>query len=240
MIEIQRSEDRGRTRTGWLDSRHSFSFGHYWNPARTGFGPLLVLNEDSVRPGTGFGPHPHRDMEILTFVVAGELRHRDSLGSESSLPAGTAQAMRAGTGIVHSEWNASDHEELQFMQIWLQARQASAAPAYSELEFRDVDADRDSTRAQLRTIASADGRAGSLTIDQDAVVSVVTLPPGETLALPDDSGRFSWLQVLEGSLALGAHRLDAGDGVAVRDESEIDLKAETHASAILLDLHGAD
>lgn len=236
MIDIQRSEARGRTRTGWLDSRHSFSFGRYWNPARTGFGPLLVLNEDRVMPGKGFGPHPHRDMEILTFVTAGALRHRDSLGSESLLPAGTAQAMRAGTGIVHSEWNASDHEELRFMQIWLRPRRLSAAPAYSELVFRDDDENRDSLGAEVRTVASADGRAGSLAIDQDAVVSIVSLPPGEAVGIPDESARSCWLQVLEGSLTLAGDRLDAGDGVAVGNERGIAFKAQTPARVLLFDL----
>jgi len=239
MIEIQRSDERGRTRTGWLDSRHSFSFGNYWNPARTGFGPLLVLNEDRVLPGTGFGPHPHRDMEILTFVTAGRLRHRDSLGSESTLPAGTAQAMRAGTGIVHSEWNPSEDEELRFVQIWIRPRHDAASPGYSELRFRDGDGGGDSVRTEIRTIASPDGRDDSLTIDQDAVVSVVGLPPGETFALAAAAAEFSWLQVLDGSLTLGADRFEAGDGVALRDERELVLKADTQAHAILFDLHAA-
>jgi redox-sensitive bicupin YhaK (pirin superfamily) len=239
MINIQRSNERGRTRAGWLDSRHAFSFGEYWNPARTGLGPLIVLNEDLVQPGTGFGPHSHRDMEILTFVTSGVLRHRDSIGSESDLKAGTAQAMRAGTGIRHAEFNGSDTDEVSFVQIWVRPRHSGLVPAYAELPFFPPSPDVQSTNVEILTIASPDGRDGSFRIDNDAVVSVLNIPAGKEVTLTEEATRRSWLQILEGSTAVGEQTFNAGDGASILNERGVGIGALSNTRAILLDLHEA-
>jgi redox-sensitive bicupin YhaK (pirin superfamily) len=234
VIDIQRNTERGATRTGWLDSRHSFSFNRYWNPSRTGIGSLVALNEDRVGPAAGFGAHPHRDMEILTWVTSGVLRHRDSLGSESLLPAGTVQAMRAGKGIVHSEWNASNENELRFFQIWLRPRTFGADPSYGELRLGEVIDGND--ESIFRTIASSDGRDGSLAVDQDAIVSIVHASAGRAFSLDLDGGRLYWLQVLDGSFEVGGQRLKAGDGAGIRDPQRIISPHSVDGRALLFDM----
>jgi redox-sensitive bicupin YhaK (pirin superfamily) len=240
MIDIQASADRGSTRIDWLDSRHSFSFGSYRNPARTGFGPLLVLNDDRIAPGAGFGAHPHRDMEILTFVTAGRLRHRDNLGHESVLEAGTAQVMHAGTGVVHSEWNDSEDDDVRLLQIWIQPRRRGATPGYAELRLAGDDTAGVAPGAMLRPIATPDGRDGSLAIDQDAEVAVLELAAGASLARGLGADRRLWLQVIEGVITVGGRALAAGDGAGLVGESRWVVDAAEPSRLLVLELPAAD
>lgn len=231
MIEVRRSAERGKTAIDWLDSRHSFSFGEYWDPAHMGFGPLRVINEDRVAPGGGFPTHGHRDMEILTWVLDGALAHRDSLGSGSVLRRGELQRMTAGTGIRHSEFNAAQDAPVHFLQIWIQPEQTGLAPGYEQRAF-----DGDGSRDRLRLVASRDGRSGSLSLARDAHVYAARLTAGTTLTQPLAPGRRAWLQVARGRVRLGELALDAGDGAAITGENVITLEAETGAEVLLFDL----
>jgi redox-sensitive bicupin YhaK (pirin superfamily) len=230
MIRIRKSADRGRTRLPWLDSRHSFSFGRYRDREWMGHRSLRVLNEDRVAPGTGFGPHPHRDAEIVTLVLDGALEHRDSEGSRSVLRRGDVQRMSAGRGVVHAEWNASATEPVHFAQIWLLPRIAGAAPRYDELRsgwHREE---------QFALLASGDGRDGSLAIHCDAQLSAGTLPAGARVRLPLRPGRGAWLQVLRGRMRVGEDALEAGDGAALEGERAIELGAVDAADLLLFEL----
>lgn len=229
MIELRRAEDRGRESLGWLDSRHTFSFGHYYDEKYMGFGPLRVINEDRVRPGTGFGTHGHRDMEIISYVLEGTIEHRDSLGNGSQIRPGDVQVMSAGTGIRHSEFNPSPEEGLHFLQIWIEPERQGLAPRYDQRTFAA-----DEKRGRLRLVASNDARQGSVLLHQDAAVYASWLAAGEavTHALPD--GRLAWLQVARGEADLNGHALHAGDGAAVRDEAELVIAARADGTEILL------
>jgi hypothetical protein len=206
--------DRGRTRTSWLDSRHSFSFGAWQDPARTGFGPLLVLNDDFVAPASGFATHGHRDMEILTWVVDGALVHRDDLGSQGTLRAGEVQRMSAGTGIRHSEWNASDTEDLRFLQIWIRPDHAGSAPSWQQRGLADLEAD-----DALVLVASRDGRRGSLALDADVDVLVARPAGGRAIDFEGRPGRGLWVQAVRGDLVI--HGI--GAGVALSHSDDVSL-----------------
>jgi redox-sensitive bicupin YhaK (pirin superfamily) len=229
-IQVIPAGSRGRTQLEWLDSRHTFSFGSWFDPARTGFGPLLVLNDDFVSPGGGFATHGHRDMEILTWVVEGALVHRDDLGSEGTIAAGQVQRMTAGTGIRHSEWNASDSDGLRFLQIWIRPETAGLAPSYEEREVTWTDGE------PLRLVASRDGRDQSLTIHCDVAIHVARLKPGEQATHGIAEGRGLWVQMVSGSIEMNGTGLVEGDGAAVGDAGTIHLHATGKAEVLLLDV----
>jgi len=231
MIEVRHAAERGATRLDWLDSRHSFAFGEYWDPAHSGFGPLRVINEDRVAPGAGFPAHGHRDMEILTWVLDGALAHRDSLGSGAVLRPGELQRMTAGSGIRHSEFNASAAAPVHFLQIWIQPERAGLAPGYDQRAF-----DGDEIRDRLRLVASRDGRSGSLSLARDADVYAARLTAGATLTHPLAAGRRAWLQVAHGRVRVGDTWLAAGDGAAITGERLVTITAEADAEVLLFDL----
>lgn len=231
MIEVRRSAERGKTAIDWLDSRHSFSFGEYWDPAHMGFGPLRVINEDRVAPGGGFPTHGHRDMEILTWVLDGALAHRDSLGSGAVLHTGELQRMTAGTGIRHSEFNDLQDAPVHFLQIWIQPERTGLAPGYEQRAF-----DGDGICNRLRLVASRDGRSGSLSLARDTDVYAARLTAGASLTQPLAPGRRAWLQVARGRVRLEELALGDGDGAAITGESAVTLKAEVDLEVLLFDL----
>jgi redox-sensitive bicupin YhaK (pirin superfamily) len=230
MIEIRKAEDRGRTRTGWLDSRHSFSFGHYYDAAHMGFGPLRVINEDRVMPGEGFPRHAHDNMEILSYVLEGALEHKDSLGTGSVIRAGDLQRMSAGTGIAHSEFNHSKTEPVHFLQIWLLPEAYNIEPSYEQRSF--------ALRAGGGPIlaASRDGREGSLTVHQDVELYLCALKKGQATSYPLARGRQVWLQAMRGALTLGESKLKAGDGAAIQGVTAVAVSASEDSEFLLFGL----
>ena len=230
MIDIRRADARGHTQLSWLDSRHTFSFGDYYDPAHMGFRALRVINDDRVAPGAGFGTHPHRDMEIITYVLDGALEHRDSLGNGSAIRPGEVQRMSAGTGIRHSEFNASREEPVHFLQIWILPAQEGLPPSY---EQRALPA---GARGGLALAASRDGRDGSVTVHQDVSVHAGQLDRGDTVAHPLAAGRHAWVQIARGSASLNGQTLQAGDGAAVSGEDQVGIRADGPAEILLFDL----
>jgi redox-sensitive bicupin YhaK (pirin superfamily) len=231
MLEMRKAGERGHADHGWLRSFHSFSFADYYDPRHTGFGPLVVINEDRVQPGKGFGTHGHRDMEIVSYVLEGALEHKDSLGNGSVIRPGDVQRMSAGTGVRHSEFNASDKDPVHFLQIWIEPARAGITPGYEQKAFAEAD-----KRGQLRLVASPDGADGSLTIHQDARLYATILEPGQTVTHPLARGRHAWVQVTRGTLTVNGEPLAQGDGAAISDEATISLIGETDAEALLFDL----
>ncbi|PPD41399.1 MAG: quercetin 2,3-dioxygenase [Methylocystis sp.] len=229
MQTIRKSEDRGRADFGWLDSRHSFSFGHYRDPEHMGFGPLRVINEDRVAPGGGFPTHPHRDMEIVSYVLEGALEHKDSLGTGSVIRPGDVQRMTAGTGVTHSEYNASKTEPVHFLQIWIVPEREGLPPGYEQKRFDTVE-----KRGRLRLVASRDGREGSITIHRDADIYATVLGEGENLWRPLAPGRIAWVQVVRGEITVDGARLSAGDGIGISDALELRLAGR--GEALLFDM----
>ena len=227
MIEVRRASDRGTTRLDWLLSRHTFSFGSYHDPLHAGFGPLRVLNDDVVQPSSGFGPHSHRDMEILSWVVSGALEHRDSEGNGSVLRPGDLQRMSAGSGIRHSEWNHSEDEPVRFLQIWIEPGRRGLAPEYEERSFAPSDlADR------LLLLADADGSDGSLRIRQDVRVLAGRLSTGAVVTHETSRGRRVWVQVVRGAVRLEGSELDEGDGARVEREAKVRIEGATPAEVL--------
>ncbi|HUA34686.1 MAG TPA: pirin family protein [Candidatus Binataceae bacterium] len=231
MIAIRKAPERGRTHLDWLDSRHSFSFGDYHDPQQMGFRDLRVINDDRVAPAGGFATHGHRDMEIVTYVLDGELQHRDSLGNGSVIRPGEVQRMSAGTGIMHSEFNPSRDKPVHFLQIWILPEKAGLKPGYEQRSF-----DHDSSRGKFIELASRDAHGNELTVHQDVEISVATLAAGESVAKQIKPGRFGWLQVARGAVRLGDSRLGEGDGAAISDESGLELKALEPAELLFFDL----
>ena len=232
MILLRRSADRGHANHGWLDSRHTFSFGGYHDLAWMGFGPLRVINEDRVAPGGGFAQHGHANMEIISYVIEGALQHRDSIGTGSVIRPGDVQRMSAGSGIEHSEFNASQAEPVHFLQVWIQPDRLNAAPSYAQEHF-PIEA----RRGALRLVASPDGVDGSLSIRQDARMYATVLAPGESVSHPLASGRKAWVQVVHGTLRLDEETLlEAGDGAGISGQSGLRLHAESDCEALLFDL----
>jgi redox-sensitive bicupin YhaK (pirin superfamily) len=231
MVKIRKAKERGHANHGWLDTYHTFSFADYWDPRHMGWGPLRVINEDRVAGGTGFPTHPHRDMEIITYVLEGALEHRDSLGTGSVIRPGEVQRMSAGTGVRHSEYNASKTEPVHLLQIWIEPSRAGIAPGYEQKTFPESE-----RRGKLRLIAAADGRDGAVTIHQDAAVYVTTLARGERVEHAVAAGRLGWLQIARGALLLNGERLDQGDGAALENERRVTLEALEPAEALLFDL----
>jgi quercetin 2,3-dioxygenase len=228
---VRKSEARGRANFGWLDSRHSFSFGHYYDPGHMGFGPLRVINEDRVAPGGGFPTHPHSDMEIISYVLEGELEHKDSLGTGSVIRPGDVQRMSAGTGVRHSEFNASDKDPVHFLQIWIIPERKGLKPGYEQKSF-----DAAAKRGKLRLIGSRDGRGGSVTIHQDADLYSTLLEPAESVSHRVAEGRGAWIQVVGGAITVNGQSLGAGDGMALKDAGELRLEAQSSAEVLLFDM----
>ncbi|BAE52801.1 pirin family protein [Paramagnetospirillum magneticum] len=230
-LRLRPSAQRGHANHGWLDSRHTFSFADYFDPAQMGFRALRVINEDWVAPQTGFDTHPHRDMEILTYVIAGAVEHKDSTGAHGITRRGEIQAMTAGTGIRHSEMNPLADQILHLLQIWILPEAQRLTPGYSQTVFDD-----ESKRDRLRLIASRDGRDGSLVLHQDVAIHASILSPGHTLSHQLVAGRGAWVQVVAGTLVLNGQVLAAGDGAAMEDEAMLTLTSESGAEFLLFDL----
>ncbi len=233
MIEVRKAEARGHADHGWLDTRHTFSFADYYDPNFMGFGPLRVINEDRVAPGQGFGAHGHRDMEIISYVLEGALEHRDSLGNGSVIRPGDVQRMSAGTGVRHSEFNASETEPVHFLQIWILPERAGGEPGYEQESFPE-----DERRGRLRLIGSRDGREGSVTIQQDVDLYSSLLWEGQVIEHRPAAGRKVWIQVARGSVAVNGERLEAGDGAAITDEPAIELRGSGDSELLLFDMTG--
>jgi redox-sensitive bicupin YhaK (pirin superfamily) len=231
MITVRRSHQRGHADHGWLNSYHTFSFADYHDPNQMGFRSLRVMNEDRVSPGQGFGEHPHRDMEIVSYVLDGALQHRDSMGNGSVLHAGDFQRITAGRGVLHSEFNPSATEPVHFYQIWLFPNERGLDPSYEERSFSPSE-----KQNRLRLVASRDGREGSLTVHQDADVFLSTLEAGTSVSHQLRPGRHAWVQVMRGSIRVGDTMLGEGDAAAISDQAELQLVAVEPAEVMLFDL----
>jgi quercetin 2,3-dioxygenase len=228
MIQLRRSSERGHADHGWLDSYHSFSFADYHDPAHMGFGPLRVINEDRIAPGTGFGTHGHRDMEIVSYVLEGALAHKDSIGNGSVIRPGDVQRMSAGTGVQHSEFNHEQHATTHFLQIWIEPDRRGIAPEYEEKRFEPAD-----KRGRLRLIASPDGRDGSVRIHQDAEIHAALLDGGESARLQVPPGRRVYVHVARGSLDVNGERLAAGDAAKLTGEELVALSGGEQAEVLV-------
>lgn len=231
MITLRPSEQRGQGKRSWLDSRFTFSFDQYYDPAHMGFRVLRVINEDRIAGGGGFPLHPHRDMEILTYVVEGALQHEDTLGTRSIISAHQMQRITAGTGIEHAECNASDTDPVHLLQIWILPERPGLTPGYEERTFPEAE-----KLGRLRLVAARDGRDGALTVHQDAAIYAALLEPGSRVTHPLRAGRHAWVQLIAGEIALNGQPLKAGDGAAVSDESALELAARERAHLLLFDL----
>lgn len=231
MIARRPSDERGHVDHGWLDTRHTFSFASYHDPRHMGFRALRVINEDVVRGGHGFPPHSHRDMEIVTYVLAGALEHRDSMGTRSVIVPGEVQRMSAGTGVTHSEFNASKAEPVHLLQIWLVPARRNLPPGYEQKTFTEQD-----KRGTLRLVGARDGRLGAVTIHQDADLYAALLAPGDRAKHPLPAGRHAWIHVVRGAVSLNGTGLATGDGAAVSDETDLELAATAATELLLFDL----
>lgn len=231
MITIRRSEERGHARHGWLDARHTFSFAGYHDPAWVHFGPLRVLNQDRIEAGEGFGTHPHDNMEIVTYVLEGELEHKDSMGNGSRIVPGEVQYMAAGTGVTHSEFNPSKENPLHLLQMWVFPAERNTEPRYGQKAFPEEE-----RRGKLRLVASPDGAEGSIRIGQDARLFAGLFSEGERDTLELGAGRGAWLHVATGSIELNGQRLNPGDGAAIREEERLELAGVDDANVVLWDL----
>ena len=232
MILIHKSNDRGHADHGWLDSRFSFSFAEYFDPDHVQFRTLRVMNDDRIAGGGGFPTHPHRDMEIVTYVLEGALAHKDSMGNGSVIRPGDVQYMSAGTGVAHSEFNASKKEPVHFLQIWILPERKSLKPGYEQKHFSE-----ESRQGQLRLIASPGGEEGSVSIHQDVRLYSALLGKGQTVTHALTPGRHAWVQVARGAVRLGEQTLKAGDGAAISEEKAITLTADAPSEVLLFDLN---
>ncbi|RTL32138.1 MAG: pirin family protein [Burkholderiales bacterium] len=230
MLELRKAHDRGIANLGWLDSRHTFSFGHYRDPQQQGFSDLLVINDDRVQPGQGFGTHPHNNMEIFSYVLEGALAHKDSMGTGSVIYPGDVQLMSAGTGVRHSEFNHSQTNPLHFLQIWIVPCIKAVKPSYQQTHFSEVD-----KRGRLVLVISPDGANGSLTIHQDVRVHAGLFDGSEAATL-NLAQRYAYVHVARGSVELNGQRLHEGDGARVRDEKLLHLSGGQRAEVLVFDL----
>ena len=227
-LTLRRAEERGGANLGWLDSKHSFSFGHYFDPNHLGFGPLRVINEDRVAPGGGFPTHPHSDMEIISYVLDGALEHRDSLGTGSVIKPGDIQRMSAGTGVRHSEYNASKTDPVHFLQIWIAPERDGLEPSYAQKTFTFED-----KRGELRLIGSRDGRDGSIVIHQDVSLYASVLLRGESVQHDVSEGRVSWLLVTVGQLTVIGVYVKAGEVLSITEAGQLQISADERAEFLL-------
>jgi redox-sensitive bicupin YhaK (pirin superfamily) len=230
-LALRKSDSRGKANFGWLDSRHSFSFGEYHDPAHMGFGPLRVINDDRVAAGGGFAPHGHRDMEIISYVLDGGLQHQDSLGNGSVIRPGDVQRMSAGSGIRHSEYNASKTDPVHFLQIWIIPERQGIAPGYEQKTFSPQD-----KQGRLRLVASRDGRDGSVTLHRDADMYATLLGAGEAVHHDLKPGRGAWIHVARGSVSLNGTKLTAGDGASLDTPGPLTLDQGQDAEVLLFDM----
>jgi redox-sensitive bicupin YhaK (pirin superfamily) len=230
MIRLRKAGERGHADHGWLNTWRTFSFADYYDPQQMGFRSLRVINDDVVAGGGGFGTHPHRDMEIITYVLSGALEHKDSMGNGSVIRPGQIQYMAAGTGVQHSEFNHSQTEPVHLLQIWIQPDERGVKPRYAEKSLTDTP----ERKAYL--IASKTGRDGSIAIHQDADVYVARLRPGDQLSQPLREGRGAWLHLAEGALELNGERMTSGDGAAITAETTIEIKSSADSQILLFDL----
>jgi quercetin 2,3-dioxygenase len=230
MIKIRRANERGHADHGWLNSYHTFSFADYHDPQHMGYRALRVINDDTVAGGGGFGTHPHRDMEIISYVLSGALEHKDNLGNGAVMKAGDVQRISAGTGVAHSEFNHSKTEPVHFLQIWIQPDKRGAQPGYAEKSFANAPA------GQLNLVASRDGRNGSITINQDADVYLVKFQNGENVTHSMKPNRGAWVQIAEGEVTLNGQRLAQGDGAALNQEEALSLSAQKPSQVLVFDL----
>ncbi|MBA3313656.1 MAG: pirin family protein [Planctomycetota bacterium] len=231
MITVRKSQDRGEFDHGWLDTKHTFSFSSYHDPRHMGVRSLRVINEDVVAPGEGFGTHPHRDMEIITYIVSGELEHRDSLGSGDVLHRGDVQAMSAGSGLTHSEFNPSPDTPVHLLQIWIIPAERGMKPTYAQTHFTD-----DAKHNRLAAIASSNDAPEALHIGQDAIVYASMLDSGSELRHPLTSGRAAWIQIVAGEIDVNGTKLSDGDGAAIENETELRIRATDASEFLLFDL----
>jgi redox-sensitive bicupin YhaK (pirin superfamily) len=229
MLTLRRAEERGRAHFGWLDSRHSFSFGEYYDPAHMGFGPLRVINEDRVAGGGGFPTHGHADMEIVSYVLSGALEHKDSIGTGSVIKPGDVQRMSAGSGIRHSEFNASETDPVHFLQIWIVPEEAGLAPSYEQKRFTEAE-----KRGRFRLLGSRDGRDGSVTIHAGVDLYATVLDDGQSVTHELAADRTAWLQVARGTAVVNGQQLYPGDGVAVEQPGEVSVSATSNDAEVLL------
>jgi redox-sensitive bicupin YhaK (pirin superfamily) len=235
MITLRKSSDRGHAEHGWLHSQHSFSFADYYDPQQMGWGPLRVINEDRVEPDQGFGTHGHRDMEIISYVLAGELQHKDSMGNGTIIRPGDVQRMSAGTGVRHSEFNPSPNSLVHFLQIWIEPAETGIAPSYEQKFFAP-----DEKRGQLRLIASPDGRAGSVTVHRNADLYASLLAPGDEVSHALAADRLAYLHVVRGAVRLNGVRLETGDAAKIEAEQALKIAADADSEVLLFDLDRGD
>jgi hypothetical protein len=233
MIRVRPARERGFADHGWLRTHHSFSFADYRDPRHMGFRTLRVLNDDVVAPGGGFGAHPHRDMEIVSYVVEGALAHEDSTGAGGIIRPGDVQHMSAGRGVVHSEFNASTTEPLRFLQVWILPAERGTDPSYAQRHFPPTE-----RQGRLRLVVSPDGRDGSLGIGQDATIHTALLAPGDRVVHRLGAGRGAWVQVVRGEVVLAEHGLAEGDGAAVEQVDTVELCARADSELVVIDLGG--
>jgi len=231
MISVRKASERGLTSIDWLKSRHTFSFGEYYDPKEQGFSDLRVINEDWVAPGSGFPTHSHRDMEIITYVVDGAVQHKDSMGNGSIIKPGDVQRMSAGTGVTHSEYNPSKAEELHLLQIWILPDRRGHQPGYEQKEIGDAE-----KRGRLRLIASPDGRDGSVSIHQDARLYAGILQDGKPIAVKLTPGRHGYLHVVKGAVNVNGVELETGDGARIAEESALEIGGREESEVLLFDL----
>jgi quercetin 2,3-dioxygenase len=229
MLTVRKSNERGHADHGWLDSHHSFSFANYHDPSHMGYRSLRVINEDRVAEGRGFGAHPHRDMEILSYVLKGKLAHKDSMGHVEVLGPNEIQKMSAGSGVVHSEFNGSDTEPVHFLQIWIEPKSRGTKPAYEQIKFDAAE-----KLDRFKVLASSTPAEGSATINQDASVAVAELTPGRSLSYTLDKNRHAWLQVIHGEVKVNGTTLSSGDAIAADDEPTLEITAQGAANSEVL------
>jgi quercetin 2,3-dioxygenase len=231
MLSIRLAQERGHANHGWLDSFHSFSFGDYYDPEHMSFRNLRVINEDRVAPGKGFGTHPHRDMEIISYVIEGAIEHRDSIGNGSVIRPGDVQRMSAGTGITHSEFNPSETEAVHFLQIWVVPEQTGLAPSYEQKEFDTLE-----KQGRLRLVASQDGRENSVVVHQDVNIYATVLAAQESVQLDLQTDRYYWVQVVRGKVMVNGQAVSAGDAIALSQESQLSLTGQQETEVLVFDL----
>ncbi len=231
MITLRPAAERGHAQHGWLDSHHTFSFADYHDEKHMGFRGLRVINEDRVAPAQGFGTHPHRDMEILSYVLEGAIEHKDSMGTGSVIKPGEVQRMSAGTGVRHSEFNASKTDSVHFLQIWILPAKQGIEPGYEQKAFAEAD-----TRGRLRVVASMDGRDGSVTVHSDVTVHAGLFDAFESAVLPLRDGRHAWVHVARGRVRVDGHELSAGDGAGVSGQKNITLEGIDGGEVLVFDL----
>jgi redox-sensitive bicupin YhaK (pirin superfamily) len=231
MIDIRHADERGSVYLGWLDSKHSFSFGHYVDPDHMGFGPLRVINEDRVQPGEGFPTHGHENMEIISYVLDGALEHKDSIGTGSVIRPGDVQRMSAGTGIRHSEYNPSTEHPAHFLQIWIVPDETGIEPGYEQKAFAPAD-----RQGVLKLVAARDGRDGALTLHQDVDLYSSLLKDGDDVSLALRDGRRAWVQVARGSVQVNGEALEAGDGAALSNETALRVTAKSDTEVLIFDM----